>query len=126
MLDKGARPWTDVDYKFGDLPDEVVGGVLFSGPHLIPAGSVLTLNGGIVGTMYAFLTKGREGTYRSTLRSDGWENTRLMANWINSGSKQQMDIYRKITVSETLPKASGDDIVVVFGFDPSTSPGNIS
>jgi len=119
-LHKGVVIWTDRDqYTFTDLPDEVEGGFLFSGPVRIPSGSVLSLNGGQRGRMYAFLTEGRSGTYESTLLNNGWENTGLVARWLAGNGSNLMNVYRKTTVSEILPEANGNDTVVAFGFVPS-------
>ena len=100
---------------FTTLADELIGGVLFSGPIRVPDGSVLTLNGGQPGTMYAFLSKGRDGRYKSSLANNGWESTTLEATWRDA----QFDVLRKSSSSETLPPARGGDSVVVFGFVPS-------
>ena len=109
---KNGKIWTDRDYKFTVLADELVGGVLFSGPFRVPHGSVLTLNGGQPGTMYAFLSKGRDGGYKSSLANNGWESTTLEAAWNHVG----MDVFKKSSSLETLPAAQGGDTVVVFGF----------
>ena len=114
----GEKVWTDRDYTFKKLPSEVEGRVLFSGPVRIPSGSVLTLNGGQDGTMYAFLTRDAAGTYKKTLANKGWTNTGLKASW---GS--EMEVYSISSRLQELPVSEGGDTVVVFGFVATTQPG---
>ena len=117
----GEEVWTDRTYTFKELPEEVLGGVLFSTPHRIPSGSVLTLNGGQGGTLYAFLSKGRAGTYKDTLAKRGWSNTNLKARWAHL----EVDVYKISSSFEVLPVAEGDDTVVAFGFVATTHQGKI-
>ena len=122
-MNTGGKVWTDRDYTFRELPSEVEGGVLFSGPHRIPSGSVLTLNGGQDGTMYALLTKGRDGTYKNTLANNGWTNTGLKACW--EQQCLEMEVYSISSKFQELPVSEGGDTVVVFGFVATTHPGKI-
>ena len=116
----GGKVWTDSSYTFRKLPSELEGGVLFSGPQRIPSGSKLTLNGGQDGTMYALLTKGRDGTYKNTLSSKGWRNTGLKAS-----SGREMEVYSISSKFQELPVSEGGDTEVVFGFVATTHPGKI-
>ena len=116
----GGKVWTDSSYTFRKLPSELEGGVLFSGPQRIPSGSKLALNGGQDGTMYALLTKGRDGTYKNTLSSKGWRNTGLKAS-----SGREMEVYSISSKFQELPVSEGGDTVVVFGFVANTHPGKI-
>ena len=125
-MHKNEKIWTDRDYVFRTLADELIGGVLFSGPIRVPDGSVLTLNGGQPGTMYAFLSKGQSSQkdnlgYKSSLANNGWESTTLEASWRDA----QMDVFKKSSSSETLPAAQGANAVVVFGFVRSPASGKI-
>jgi len=112
----GRKVWTDRSYTFSALPEEVLGGVLFSGPHRIPQGSVITLNGGQDGTLYAFLSHGRSGTYLDTLPQAGWQNTNLTATW---SGHYEMDVYKISSSSTILPMSQGE-AVVAFGFVATT------
>ena len=120
VMTTGGKVWTDRGYTFRKLPSELEGGVLFSGPQRIPSGSKLTLNGGQDGTMYALLTKGRDGTYKNTLSSKGWRNTGLKASWGG-----EMEVYSISSKFQELPVSEGGDTVVVFGFVATTHPGKI-
>ena len=129
-LEKGGYIWTDRSYRFGDLPDEVVGGTLFSGPFLVHSTSIITLRGGQEGAMYAFLSKGRDGAYTYILENNGWKSTSLQANWIYTStphSKHDMVVYRKTTLgSEKVPTPCCGATSVVFGFAPSSWLGIVS
>ena len=119
VMSEGAAIWTDETvYKFKVMPSELEGGILFSCPTYIPDGSVLTLNGGGNGTMYAFLTHGRGGSYKYTLPRDGWTTTSLRAEWKNAA----MDVLKKSSSIETLPESHGGYVMVAFGFVPSPTP----
>merc|ERR1719266_493773 len=117
-LEKGNVVWNDRNYVFGDVPSQIQGIALLTGPTRVPKGDIITFSGMQAGVFYALLTKSRDGGYKTNLLRLGWTRTFLETSWLFKGKNQFMDILsiENDGTNLVLPAAQTSDAVVVFGW----------
>merc|ERR1719266_3161114 len=117
-LEKGNAVWNNRNYVFGDVPPEIQGIALLTGPHRVPKGDIITFSGMQAGVFYALLTKSRDGGYKTNLLGLGWTQSEEETSWVFNGENQFMDILwiKNDGTDLVLPASQTDDAVVVFGW----------
>jgi len=115
-----TKVWSDRDYTFTSVPDEIRGAKLFQGPHKsISSGTTITITVSGNATLYLSFEaerpsgSPRDGGFPNSLPDAGWSNTGQVLTW----DIEDMQVWSKSVEAGTvrLPSTATSSTVMSIG-----------
>eukprot|EP00930_Biecheleria_cincta_P087323 TRINITY_DN76567_c0_g1_i1.p1 TRINITY_DN76567_c0_g1~~TRINITY_DN76567_c0_g1_i1.p1 ORF type:complete len:761 (+),score=147.25 TRINITY_DN76567_c0_g1_i1:39-2285(+) len=129
LMQEGVVAWADRDHCFMDVPEYLVGGILFQGPHKdIPEGTVLTVRPNSAARVYLLMEERSPGLQAGLA---GWQQEKCAPRWLDRPSMVAFSRYCPAGWAAVLPPTGAPgssifSIVVVPEAGQATAPLEVS
>eukprot|EP00929_Paragymnodinium_shiwhaense_P109574 TRINITY_DN7604_c1_g1_i1.p1 TRINITY_DN7604_c1_g1~~TRINITY_DN7604_c1_g1_i1.p1 ORF type:complete len:672 (+),score=107.88 TRINITY_DN7604_c1_g1_i1:36-2051(+) len=131
VVEEGVIAWKDRDHQYFDIPEGLLGGAMFQGPHKeVPDGTIFTVRPNLQSRVYVVSERASSGGFVDSLPKAGWFQEDSAPRWHDTPTMVMFSRTCPAGHSITLPATRGHgtvfSIVAVPSGEPHESPLEIT